>query len=308
MAERLQSKKRFVADARAALAAADAAVTATAPLPEDLATWLSRLRLLHGVPFQYLVPDEALLPPESIRFFTLDAAWIDTLTDGALSIGRTLSTDPGAMLSGLETGAGAHAAPRAHSLVTQQRAQHLGAEPAAAPSGVITGFLLRSALIAANPGLGVSAFPKGHTPADHDADPRARIVPLDILRFETLGPRSDVLICLVSGDAYRVDIHQPPEGLHYGIDQYEHKDGAVSAEKNLHLFSVENGAVKLKPEYTTVPIGDAFRPGAERVLEMAKLADKVAAANGRGAIDAAEMGFEMTQGVGMVSFVKGDCA
>ena len=112
MAERLQSKKRFVADARAALAAADAAVTATAPLPEDLATWLSRLRLLHGVPFQYLVPDEALLPPESIRFFTLDAAWIDTLTDGALSIGRTLSPDPGARLSGLEAGAGAHAAPR----------------------------------------------------------------------------------------------------------------------------------------------------------------------------------------------------
>jgi hypothetical protein len=36
---------------------------------DPLNNWLARLKLLYGVPFNYLVPDEGMLPPESIRFF-----------------------------------------------------------------------------------------------------------------------------------------------------------------------------------------------------------------------------------------------
>src|SRR5262245_19805440 len=60
-------------------------------LPELLSRWLGRLRLLKGVPFNYLIPDEGMLPPESIRFFYLDMNWVDALLDGAFSIGRNLT-------------------------------------------------------------------------------------------------------------------------------------------------------------------------------------------------------------------------
>ena len=53
-------------------------------LPEVVRTWLARLRMLEGVPFQHLVPDAELLPPESIRFFHLDREWTDALTQGCL--------------------------------------------------------------------------------------------------------------------------------------------------------------------------------------------------------------------------------
>ena len=52
-------------------------------VPGELRRFLGRLRLLHGVPFSYLVPDAGLLPLESIRFFHLDRAWTDALVQGA---------------------------------------------------------------------------------------------------------------------------------------------------------------------------------------------------------------------------------
>jgi len=58
------------------------------PVPPSLAKWLGRLMLLHGVPFNYLVPDQRLLPLESLRFFQLDANWMASLIDGANAIGR----------------------------------------------------------------------------------------------------------------------------------------------------------------------------------------------------------------------------
>ena len=45
--------------------------------------WLAQLRLLRGVPFEYLVPDEGLLRPETMRFFHVDRNWTDVLVEGA---------------------------------------------------------------------------------------------------------------------------------------------------------------------------------------------------------------------------------
>ena len=55
--------------------------------PAEILKFLARLRMLEGVPFNNLVPDEELLPNESIRFFYLDRAWTDALVQGALSVG-----------------------------------------------------------------------------------------------------------------------------------------------------------------------------------------------------------------------------
>ena len=52
--------------------------------------WFADKAILSEIPFNYLVPDEQYLPEESIRFFTLDAHWIECLLYGAFTIGGPL--------------------------------------------------------------------------------------------------------------------------------------------------------------------------------------------------------------------------
>jgi len=54
-------------------------------MPTDLANWLTQLENLVGVPFNYLIPDTGLLPPETIRQFHIDPNWVNALVDGATS-------------------------------------------------------------------------------------------------------------------------------------------------------------------------------------------------------------------------------
>src|SRR6516225_7814276 len=66
-------------------------IDATVPesgMPPYMESFLAHLRLLVGVPFDYLVPDARLLPDESIRFFYVDRSWTDRLVDGAVSVGK----------------------------------------------------------------------------------------------------------------------------------------------------------------------------------------------------------------------------
>jgi len=276
-------------------------------IPDNLASWLSRLALLYGVPFNYLVPDEGMLPPESIRFFYLDANWIGALTDGAFSIGRNLTADGSNASLNLDKAL----QPAANAFTSNIRAKILGTNPPAPPT-VITGFLLRSELVQQYPSLGVNAYPLGGTPSDPTP------VMLDILRLEQLAPNSDTLICLVSGDAYRVDIHEAPQGLHYGIDCYMDNctvnTKTVDASKNLFTFTVTSSpgpvpgstvqSVTMSSTATPTDISTVFRPGNTRVMDISTLAATIAATNNVPSIDSAEMGFEMTEGVGMVSFFK----
>jgi hypothetical protein len=270
-------------------------------VPADVAAWLGRLHALIGVPFGYLVPDERMLPPESIRFFRLDENWVRALLDGAFSLGRDLTTEG--------DGASANVDRAAFPAVFDQARE---AAPRRAREGVAdtpgpkawTGFLLRSSVVADYPGLGVNVYPKGGTPDDKTT------VLLDVKRLDRLGPKADTLLCLVDGDAFRVDVHEAPELLHYGIDDYKLKPGAKTptATKRLYTFTREkDGAVSLGAT-VDVPVGGAFRARSPRVLKLTGLATTLAAANPHqvGELDSAQMGFAMTEGVGMVSFERRD--
>lgn len=59
-------------------------------------SWIGARMWLTGIPTHYLVPDAGFLPPESIRFFHVDSAWMDCFIDGALSVANHLAreTDP----------------------------------------------------------------------------------------------------------------------------------------------------------------------------------------------------------------------
>ena len=153
-------------------------------VPEDISGWFKSLRRLEGVPFNYLVPDERMLPPESIRFFRLDRAWLDCLADGAFSIGRVASSDLKADKS------------------------HGARSPAAGFAPMLTGFLLRSEVVSGWPGLLVDGF------SDTDGKDEHRLINW---RMDRLAP--GVLLCMFAGtrEVARVDIYQKPETLHFGF-------------------------------------------------------------------------------------------
>lgn len=56
-------------------------------------TWLSDKLYLSGVPAHYLIPDPSYLPSEALRYFHIDASWVDCLLDGALSVANHLEPD-----------------------------------------------------------------------------------------------------------------------------------------------------------------------------------------------------------------------
>ena len=186
-----------------------AAGQASAPpeTPPDIESWFKDLSLLRGVPFNYLVPDERMLPPESVRFFRLDGVWVDCLLDGAFGVGRVTQTD---------------------YKQTQDLKDSL--EAGGPADEVITGLLLRSGLVAGWPGLVVDAYDA----ADNK---------LCALRTERLS--DSVLLCLFKlkdtdkGDGVlsRAEIHQRPELTHFGLDA---EDGVYS-KKPRNAQGVEVG-------------------------------------------------------------------
>lgn len=97
--------------------------------PPSVVDGLAKLRRLEGVPIDYLVPDERMLPTESLRFFQLDPNWVYCLVEGAYSIARASALDH------LQD-----AATCPHDAYHQ-----------------VSGFLVRSSLVSEWPGLQVSA-------------------------------------------------------------------------------------------------------------------------------------------------------
>jgi hypothetical protein len=174
------------------------------PVPDDLVEWLGQLAILKGVPFNYLVPDERMLPPESIRFFYMDNNWIDYLLDGAFSIGRSTTAESARDMARLQKmlppvkQRSKHFRPRKPQLQTYQNS-----------SGTITGFLLRSAVVSGWPGLEIFGYddPLGNSEVQK-------------LRMDALS--GDTLICLFDGIVLQVVIQEPPEALHDGLVK---KDG-----------------------------------------------------------------------------------
>jgi hypothetical protein len=75
---------------RALLASAHARAVLRAATEDQLQPvqeWLDRLAVLDMIPFDHLVPDPRMLPPESARFCYVDEGWVRAAVDGALSVG-----------------------------------------------------------------------------------------------------------------------------------------------------------------------------------------------------------------------------
>jgi hypothetical protein len=167
------------------------------PLPASVVDWFGRLGRLHGIPINYLVPDEGLLPPESIRFFYLDPNWMDALFDGAFSIGRS-TTGEGSVESSYAATA------RALATAAARRQRPNLSTAVGGTGGAVTGFLMRSQAVAGWPNLRVKGF------SDPDATQEIKK-----LRLSTLS--NEMLLCLFDGVVASVFIREPPEQLHCSV-------------------------------------------------------------------------------------------
>lgn len=175
-------------------------------LPKEILSWFENLSLLKGIPFNYLVPDEQMLPIESIRFFCVDSQWIECLLDGAFSIGRVTTSDYDQDLNNKE-------------------------KLAANPHKQVSGFLLRSDVVAGWPTLQVDGY-------DTIVDDDDNKLPLPLLRQDRLS--ANVLICLFKGEIKTVDIHQKPESLHFGLDSDDNNTSFYKKLKNKEGNQVDN--------------------------------------------------------------------
>ncbi|MGB5936101.1 MAG: hypothetical protein WBG76_09575, partial [Ornithinimicrobium sp.] len=194
-------KQRERAESATAVATADGGRYAHLPfgadrpedarLPKPVRDGLDLFRRLDRVPHRYLVPDEGMLPAESIRFFTVDPRWIACLLDGAMAVGRVDATTS-----------------RAEQLLHEEQVK-------AAPT-TTTGVLLNSALVAGWPDLLLDARDRDGT-----------LLPL--LRADQPSPA--VKLWLFEGQVDSVDIHQRPEAPHFGLDPVGAAEEGVFAKQ-----------------------------------------------------------------------------
>lgn len=230
-------------------------------LPGGVRDWLAALRLTEGVPFQHLVVDDRLLPPESIRFFYLDRNWTDALVHGALSVGA-ITTDDRAQLQTLY--------PQIRDeLDSAERFVRVPGNEVAAegPADIVTGLLIRSRAVSGWPAMHVRAY-RVEVPDDGADDDTNR---LHLMRLERLAP--SVLLALFDGVPAVVHLEEPRSGLQFGFELVEPPpQGAVAYDLPLRTpgTGTETGA--------TVPV--PFRQNAPGVVDLADLQQSVLKAVG----------------------------
>lgn len=235
-------------------------------MPEALATWFRYLELLKGVPFNYLVPDERLLPKESIRFFWVDAYWVDCLQDGAFSLGRVTAADQ--TIDGN------------NNSISQENEK-------------ITGFLMRSDIVAGWPNLEVDAYDSKITGTDF-VPPQNK---LPLLRFERLNP--DILICLFDGEINTLDVHQKPEAMHFGLD------AKLATQSNF-----TKGLRDLQGQAQDKSVTIQWRNQVEGVVDLHRLAGDIETQlysrsnTPTSAFTSAQFALTMIEGVQKIRFVK----
>ena len=231
-------------------------------VPQELRSWLVRLRLLEGVPFANLVADTELLPPESIRWFYLDRRWTDALVQGGLSVG-TVNSDDRTHLAAQY--------PAIRDELDQEERNYRRLPGSPRYSGVVqavSGFILRSKAVSGWPGLHVRAFTVDPAEADTaffpEDDPRR----MRLLRLERLAPA--VLFCMFDGIPAVVHVEEPRQGVQFGFDMVQ--DGATSTAT---LTARDKTTFQDLPgQPLTVP----FRatPGATGVIDIQQLAADLA--------------------------------
>ncbi|WP_426595715.1 hypothetical protein ACPPVS_08905 [Cellulomonas sp. McL0617] len=188
-------------------------------LPPYLESFLAHVRLLVGVPFEYLVPDERLLPPESIRFFYVDRSWTDRLVDGAIAVGQIGSREE-AHYQARATSLGQLLDQSERMVRPMQRGMEFPDAKKLSDADhdqgtLVTGFVLRSSAVKGWPHMDVRAYDAPVKEPYKSADPTVVSHQLKLLRLELLAP--SVMIALFEGEPQMVILEEPHHGIQFGV-------------------------------------------------------------------------------------------
>jgi len=238
-------------------------------VPGELRHFLARLRLLHGVPFSYLVPDADLLPLESIRFFYIDRAWTDALVQGVLSVG-TITTADRTQLESMYLRIRAEVDEAERTIRKPQ-----GEKGLKGAAGTITGFLMRSRAVSGWPNLHVRAYSRDVL-ADDALTTVAESHPerMKVVRMERLAPA--VLLVLFDGIPAVVHIEEPRQGIQFGV----HLEGEGAQQRAKVRVRNNNTGEVVLPKTTFTPnnsVDVPFRKKAPGVINMTELRKRLAA-------------------------------
>jgi hypothetical protein len=242
---------------------------------------LAELRLLHSVPFSYLVADSTLLPPESIRFFYLDRNWTDALVQGVLSVGTFTAADR-TQLEAL------YPLIRREVDETERALRRPKDEPLlTGDGGLVTGLLMRSKVVSGWPGLHVRAY-SADRQTDADIIPESDPDRLKVLRMERLAPA--VLLVLFDGAPAVVHVEEPRQGIQFGALR---PDGQpLSTTRSIPMRNATDASDLPPSRAVTVP----FRRNAAGVINLHKLRERMvntAGTNMGGTVEANEFALEM---------------
>ena len=233
----------------------------------DVVDWLASVRLLNGIPFQYLVPDDQLLQPETIRFFHVDRNWTDAATEGALSAATFGTRDRTFIAANHKTIRDA-----VDDAERSQWYDKFYSGDAANPSG----FLLRSRAVSGWPGIEALGF-RGDRQ-------------LSIMRMERLAPA--VLLVIFEDIADRIEIREPRQGIQFGVESSSDGTWQIRLRKVVNQTMVDAGTPD-NPVMIDVP----FRRGAAGVIHVEELAkrvlDKDPTAGLGSVLDSAEFAIQM---------------
>jgi hypothetical protein len=301
-------------------------------IPEEVTSWLGRLVLLYGVPFNYLIPEEKMLPGESrgsLRFFLVDPIWMQCLVQGACSVG---SNGYGDRI--IDTAMNEWAQPNQPdgktqaSLANKQAAgvrDRLREQYEAVPlpqqeswlNWPLTGFLLRSAVVAGWRGLEVMAYRSlspeerktfnvsGLTKEQNAKLAKDGVAPLKALRIEQLS--TDVMIGLFNGTIAELIIRQPQEGLHFGLT----KEAQSYTKKLRDLgYNTTTSAGQLLPTKLDLATENLLRDqdckGVVKIADFASKMQSLLSGQGQlrdGKFTSAEFAVEMIEAAGEFTFL-----
>jgi hypothetical protein len=245
-----------------------------AEMPPYMESFLAHLRLLVGVPFEYLVPDSRLLPDESIRFFYLDRSWTDRLVDGLIAVGKMGTRE--------QAHHQAHAPAVSQQVdITERLVRDLqrtrGNFPDLkqdndrrnkGPAQVVTGFLLRSAAVSGWPHMDVRAYSEDLPEPLAAGDPAVLAKQLRTLRLEILSP--SVVIALFEGIPALVILEEPHHGVRFAVQPELNGFFINLRVANGELIHVPPPPLPQNPE-TPVPLQVPVRAANNRVVAVAAL-------------------------------------
>jgi hypothetical protein len=231
-------------------------------LKSTITSWLANLKLLDGVPFSHLVSHETMLPVESIRFFSVDNNWVTALIDGAFSIGTVTHSDSVQHAASYEnlhkTATNTSYKVRSNKLGKDINLEYIN-KNIEAPNEMITGFLLRSIAVSAFPGLQVEGYDDQSTK-------------LNILRFEHLS--QDILLCLFAGKLNKINLHAPPEALHFGFN-FDQQGSTLYKKLRVMANSDPSKNGKVVDDVRVENVLEQFARKGTNIIKIKELADAI---------------------------------